>query len=154
MIADEYLGADSQHTLATAVQLLSRREHSREELRRKLSLKGHATSAIESVLDSLERDNLLSNERFVEMFIKSRVSRGFGPLHIQAQLYERGVEAELIATSLNINDSAWREHARDVQCRRFGEQQPTNYPERARRMRFLQQRGFTVEQITAAFKSD
>ncbi|MEO5703249.1 MAG: regulatory protein RecX [Gammaproteobacteria bacterium] len=136
----------------TAVNLLSRREHSTTELRRKLTGQGLDDSELDKVLARLTRDKLLSDERFVESFIQSRVSKGVGPLLIQAQLHERGIDSMLSAEFLDTHARQWRELAQTAQRKRFGETLPQNYTERAKQMRFLQQRGFTMEQINAAFK--
>ncbi len=138
----------------SAVNLLSRREHSTQELRRKLSGKGLEDSQLETLLERLTHDRLLSDERFVESFIQSRINKGAGPLLIQAQLHERGIDSTLAAEFLDVQAMQWRELARVVQHKRFGETQPQNYNERAKQMRFLQQRGFTMEQINAVFKPE
>jgi regulatory protein len=138
----------------TAINLLSRREHSTQELRRKLSGKGCDSGQIDNLLVCLARDKLLSDERFVESFIQSRIDKGVGPLLIQAQLHERGIDAAMCAGFLDMRARQWSELAQIVQRKRFGESLPQNYTERAKQMRFLQQRGFTMEQINAAFKPD
>lgn len=136
----------------TALQLLARREHSTQELRRKLSAKGFAIPEIEAALTQLTQDKLLSEQRFIESFVQSRISKGYGPLQIQGQLYERGVERSLIEASLDSKAQHWYEHARRVHGKRFGEHLPSDYNERAKQARFLQQRGFTLDQINAVFK--
>ena len=66
---------------------------------------------------------------------------------------EPGIDARLAGARLD--DSVdWAEQARTVRQRRFGDQVPKNYKERARQSRFLQYRGFTSEQIRAAMRSE
>jgi len=43
---------------------------------------------------------------------------------------------------------------REVREKKFGPEQPRDFRERNRQMRFLQQRGFTSEQIYAVFKDE
>ena len=138
----------------SGVRLLAQREHSTAELRHKLSAKGYAHNEIDAVIERLAHDGLLSDRRFTESYIRSRVAHGFGPLHVQAQLRERGIDAELSAEFLDLQGQHWRELAQTVRQKRFGPAQPGNYRERARQMRFLQQRGFTMEQINAVFKPE
>lgn len=137
----------------TALRLLARREHSAQELRRKLHDKDYPGSEIDALLERLARDKLLSDERFMESFIHARAAKGHGPLLIRAELEARGVARALIADAIAISAPQWREAARHVRHKRFGVA-PRDQHERARQMRFLQQRGFTAEQISAAFKSD
>ncbi|MEK7696353.1 MAG: recombination regulator RecX, partial [Pseudomonadota bacterium] len=60
---------------ARAVGYLSRREHSRAELARKLAPHAESAEEVEALLDVLERDNWLSNERFVDSLVHRRASR-------------------------------------------------------------------------------
>ncbi len=109
-------------------------------------------AVVDQALDTLRQERLLSDERFVEMLVHSRIGKGCGPLRIQSELREHGVSDELISAAVNVNDAQWRDAIRDVRCKRFGASLPDNIRERARQMRFLQYRGFTPEQIRAAFK--
>ena len=136
----------------TALNLLARREHSTAELHRKLTDKDFEPGEIDALLARLTRENLLSDERFTENFIQSRINKGFGPLHIQAQLRERGISATLITDSVKINAPQWREAAQQAKQKRFGPGPAGDYRKRAQQGRFLQQRGFTMEQISAALK--
>jgi len=63
-----------------ALDLVSRREHSRHELMQKLDKRyPNTTSIIEDVLDKLETNKILDDERFAEMYLNSRARKGFGP---------------------------------------------------------------------------
>lgn len=138
---------------ATALGLLARREHSTHELRRKLHDKGFPDSEIDGALQRLARDKLLSDERYIESFIRARISKGYGPLLIQAQLQERGIARALAQECVAARAPHWLDDARRAQRKRFGAA-PTDYQQRARQMRFLQQRGFTSEHINAAIRND
>jgi len=130
---------------------LARREHSEQELARKLSARGFAGEIVAETLAALVADRLLSNARFVEAFVNSRIQRGSGPQKIRAELRERGISDDLIDTSLDAYAGNWRELARQVREKRFGSSQPGDYRERSRQMRFLQQRGFSAGQIKGVF---
>jgi regulatory protein len=136
-----------------ALKLLARREHSGQELRRKLRAKGYAPGQVDAVTDALACEGLLSDERFVESYVQGRVRRGWGPLRIRAELGERGVEGELLNAYVDVNDGRWAEAVRTVRARRFGTAEPRDFRNRARQMRFLQTRGFTTEQIKHAMAS-
>ena len=133
-----------------AMDYLARREHTRLELNRKLQGKGFAADDIEKVLLDLSREGLQSDERFTEAFISSRLQRGSGPIKIAMELQQRGVVEELISLYLDERDSQWQTVAAKVREKRFGRLPPTDFKERARQMRFLQYRGFTMAQIQQA----
>ncbi|MGB5441140.1 MAG: regulatory protein RecX [Gammaproteobacteria bacterium] len=134
------------------MDFLARREHSEAELRRKLATRGFDADLIETTLAGLVAENLLSNTRFAEAFVHSRYQRGSGPQKIHAELRERGIDDGLIEESIAGYDQQWRERVREVREKKFGAGLPGDYKERARQMRFLQQRGFTPEQISSVFK--
>jgi regulatory protein len=137
-----------------ALDILARREHSISELREKLSARAehHEWEAdeIEAALEALIDDGLLSEDRFVTTFVGSYTRRGHGPVWIRAELERRGISGEAIAEALATADTDWREVAADVRRKRFGDQPPADFKERARQARFLQYRGFTAEQAIRA----
>jgi len=130
----------------SAIGYLSIREHATLELRQKLVKKGFEASVIDKVVIQLQADNLLSDERFVESYVRIRINKGFGPLRIQQALRERGISDEL----LNGRDEAWITRARLARQKRFGEELPQAKRELAKQIRFLQSRGFTTSQIQGA----
>lgn len=103
--------------------------------------------AIEAVLDALAARGLQSDVRYVEQYVVMRAARGYGPVRIRAELRERGVDAALIDDWLDERDPAWRERLRAAARKRFGTTAPTDFRDRARRARFLEQRGFGAELI-------
>jgi len=137
----------------SALAALARREHSAFELRRKLLDKGHDPAETDQVLTALIRDKLVSDERYVEAYTRSRVLKGYGPRYIAAALRERGVSQELIQQSVDGNNPVWRQRAAEARRKRFGVL-PGDYREKARQMRFLETRGFSAEQIRAALRQD
>ncbi|MBY0544585.1 MAG: recombination regulator RecX [Gammaproteobacteria bacterium] len=128
---------------ATALNLLARREHSRWELRYKLRKRYDAPDIIETVLDQLTEADWLSESRFVDVYIRSRANRGFGPVHIHQSLLQRGIKDELIQHYLyTLPDINWREQSEQVRIKKFGRALPTQYSDRIKQLKFLQYRGF------------
>ena len=159
--ADHAAEVDAAAKLAArAVRLLAVREHSVQELRSKLRRARTADGAddaddatIEAVLGDLQRDGLLSETRFVEAFVRSRLGRGQGPAKIRAGLMQRGVARELADDALDELDQRdrdeafWRDRAHAAQTRRFGAAPPADRADWAKRARFLSGRGFGTEVI-------
>jgi len=102
----------------------------------------------------LQHEGLVSDERFMEMLVKVRRARGFGPLWIKKELQDKGVHGELIAERLDVSGREWIEEIRRVRQKKYGVKQPNNFAERARQARFLQYRGFTYDQIRHAFEHE
>ena len=141
-------------TRRKALDLLTRREHSELELHRKLLIKGHAISDIETTIQALRQEKLLSNTRFTECYIRHRREKGYGPLRIHAELIARGIPEDMIEHHLNIADNDWFAYAKKVWQKRFKNSVPRDLHERAKQMRFLQYRGFTTDHINTIYQSD
>lgn len=137
-----------------AMGLLASREHSRRELERKLQLRGFGEADVAPELDALEKARYLSEERFTEQFVGSRARRGDGPLKIRSELKGRGVDEGLIEKELDHAEDDWLAKAEQVRCKKFGEPIPETFEERARQARFLQNRGYSMEQIRRVLKGD
>lgn len=137
---------DIQEIEQAAVRLLATREHTKAELRRKLSSRGDQ-DVLERVLDGLANQKLQSDERFVEQYIQSRQRKGFGPVRIRQELKERGVSSELIGDWLDERDKCWRELMKEACERKFGSEIPEDFKAKAKIARFLEYRGFVSEQI-------
>jgi len=137
----------------SALGYLARREHSRLELINKLSHKPFSEDVdLPSLCDSLEASNYLSDERFAEMFVRSRVSRGKGEMKIRYELRQRGVKEALIDAALLEEGVDWLILAREQREKRFGRAIPKDFKERARQSRFLAGRGFSGEIIGLSFQ--
>jgi regulatory protein len=128
-----------------ALKLLSRREHTRRELARKLAAHADDPTDIERVLDELESRGWLSESRAAEQLIHARRAR-FGARKIERELRDKGVSAEAVAAALPQLKEGDLEAARAVWRRRYG-RQPRGAAERARQVRFLQGRGFELALI-------
>ena len=137
-----------------AVRLLSRREHSTEELKRKLATKGYPEASIEAVLDKLGKKQWVSDQRFAANYVHHHARRGQGPVRIRAQLRQQGVTDDRIQQEMGAAERDWNGLAAEVRRRKFGAGLPKTAAERAKQARFLQYRGFNSDQIRAALKFD
>jgi len=130
---------------ARALRLLARREHSRAELRRKLAAHVEEGVDLDALLDDFTRRGWLSEARYIEQTVRAK-SRRFGPLKIAHYLREKGIDeagmakalAQASAGEADALEAAWRT--------RFGAP-PNDAAEKARQIRFLQGRGFSLGSI-------
>lgn len=137
-----------------AVRLLSRREHSTEELRRKLAQRGYPETSIATVLDKLGKKKWVSDERFVASYVHHHARRGQGPMRIRAELRQQGIADAQIQQEVGAPARDWNGLAAEVRRRKFGVALPGTAAERAKQARFLQYRGFNSDQIRAALTFD
>ena len=132
-----------------AMDLLARREHSFKELIQKLSNRFEEED-IRPALEKLRDENLQSDQRYLEAYIRFRKNKGFGPLKIEAELYPKGLDSEQIRAYLYAEDNDWAELCQQALVKRFTVFDKSNMKERAKCERFLMQRGFSHELIRAA----
>lgn len=131
-----------------ALKLLSQREHSRQELRRKLQGgEDVARAEVEALLDDLVERNWLSDARFAVAYVDANAAR-FGRFRLENELRERGVADDAIRDALaqlpNEDDELSR--AQEVWRKKF-RQPPQDAAERAKQARFMQTRGFGFDII-------
>src|SRR5665811_1463656 len=90
-----------------AVGYLCRREYGIEELRQKLLQRGSDVTLAEKVVGDLADEDLVSDERFTEMYVRTRMRSLFGPLKIRGELRARGISDHLIADALPKEQEVW-----------------------------------------------
>lgn len=130
------------------MRYLARREHSRDELARKLAPYAESPEILEGLLRELESKKQLSNERFAEARARS-LARKYGARHIRQDLKSRGVSDEIVS---NVSSANELERARAILKRKYHEP-VSSREEHARRARFLQSRGFSYDTIRSALSS-
>ena len=129
-----------------AMNLLARREHGHVELARKLLLRGADADMIEVELQRLTEDGLLSEQRYLESYIRSRANAGRGPMRIREELTQRGLQRGDVEQALNAADIDWDENMRELWQRRFTGQ-VVDLKDKAKQSRFLAQRGYEADAV-------
>lgn len=136
------------------MDFLARREHSFFELKQKLLIKYPELDPIQVdlALNQLQTENLLSDERFAESYIRYRKRKCFGYLHIKANLESRRVHHLIIAKYLYIDDDDWEKIALELVTKKVRDQSQIQYGSKSYRkiMRFMKSRGFTINEIIKA----
>ncbi len=128
---------------ARCLAALARREHSRAELVAKLG--DYEAADITAVLDDLAARGWQSDARFAESYLRGH--SGYGRLKMRHELEMRGIRGELLRDTLESAD--WFAAARAVYQKKYST--PASTPqERAKRQRFMAQRGFSYEEIQQA----
>lgn len=132
---------------SVAVRLLSRREHSAFEIRDKLQKRDFDEAEIEQTIIELQQGGWLSDERFAEAYIRMRQVKGFGPIRIAMELNERGVKESIVDNYLQADDEAWQQGLEQQYRKKYSNRSIADYNDKAKRIRFLQYRGFPLDAI-------
>ena len=128
----------------------TRREHSHAELVTKLRQFGADSQQIDDAMARLTDLDLQNDDRFAEVLVRTQLQRGRGERVIRQHMKQRGITPDHQELADQTIDTDWVARARALLHRRFGEQPATEQRERARQVRFLQYRGFSLSQALAA----
>mgnify|MGYP006228921547 FL=1 len=134
-----------------ALDLLSRREHSRKELYLKLTKRFESKENINLTLDRLEENNLLSDSRFAEEYVQARRRKGFGPIKITVELQNRGVNESLIFNEIQRFDD-WVSLARKSFKKKFPNGPSSDLKELQKQKNFLVNKGFSFNEIESVLE--
>lgn len=130
--------------------MLARREHSRKELLDKLALRGFERHEVEPVIADMAAQNWQNDGRYAECYIRQRIAAGYGPLRINYELQQRGIDSTALDAQAD-EQGGWQNLLLDVYSRKFDDETSLSQNEWLKRSRFLQQRGFSGEMIKCLF---
>lgn len=139
-----------------AMDYLARREQSFYELTQKLNKKFPESDSdlLVEVLDALKAENLQSDDRFTESYVRYRKSRGFAYLHIRADLAGRQVSEMVVGKYLVKTDEHWQISADLLAAKKLRSHEPLGFgsKEHAKLSRFLVSRGFFPAEVRKALE--
>lgn len=143
-----------------AIGLLSRREHSRKELAAKLSARGVSADDAETAVERMATEGWQDDQRFALSLARMRMSNGYGPIRIRAEIGTHGLSEDITIAALDAlrdsGDADWPERARDLVRRRYGSDVIVTRDPRMRRkvVDFLMRRGFDGDSIRHAMREE
>lgn len=134
--------------------LLTRREHSSQELARKLMARGVELEEAQAAVARLADAGWQDDTRFADLLVRSRANAGHGPIRIRAELGTHRLEREAVANAMEAFEGDWTANAKDLVRRRFGAGVREDRALQRKAAEFLVRRGFTADQIRAATRFD
>ena len=139
-------GLGFQPTLkGRALRLLSQREHSRQELERKLKPFEEVPGELAQALDFLQAKDFINEQRVLESVVNRRASK-LGASRVKQELQAKGLDPQAVSDALQGLRKTEVDRAREVWRKKFG-QPALDANERAKQMRFLLTRGFAAEAV-------
>lgn len=135
---------------ARALDILSRQEISRAELKRKLAPYAEDEEELDKLLEEFAERHWQSDERFAEAYIHSK-SRQHGTLRLKQALQAKGVDEETVREYLPSRESEL-ETAMAVLRKKF-KQPAADMKDKQKQIRFLAYRGFDMDTIQTALKN-
>ncbi|HHB6877479.1 TPA: recombination regulator RecX [Klebsiella pneumoniae] len=149
--------------LDRAIRILAMRDHSEQELRRKLVapvMSKNGPEALDATPDELEQvvawcieNRYLDDNRFVGQFIASRSRKGYGPARIRQELSQKGIARQVVDQAMRECDIDWVSLAREQAQRKYGEPLPSAFTKKVKVQRFLLYRGYLMEDIQEIWRN-
>ena len=133
-----------------ALDIISRREHSEKEVTSKLLKKFNEPDLIAATLSRLKDNNLVNDERYAEMYTQIRKRKVFGPKRIKYELSSKGIDDSLSSVIIE-DEGGWQEAAKNAFNKKFKKGIALEYKDKAKQKIFLQNRGFTFQEIDSVF---
>jgi len=136
------------------MDFLSRREHTKKELLTKMKNRVDSLDMLLNEIKKLESEGLINEQRYAEEYIRSRVIRGYGPIRIESELRNKGLDNVIINEGLSNAGDIWVDNAIKVLSKKFHFNQIDISDQKIllKMKRFLAYRGFNFDQINKAIK--
>jgi len=133
--------------LHKSIDLLSRREHSIQELQQKLLQREFLLEDISPVIDYLLEEDYLNEQRYTESMFRLRVNKGYGKRYIENELSQKGINSSQISSANEVQSIDWYLQAELAYSKKFGQKEIIGQKDKVKRIRFLQYRGFSTDEI-------
>lgn len=137
-----------------ALGLLTRREHSRDELVRKLKQRGVEADDAAAAVDRLAEAGWQDEARFAESLVRSRAGSGYGPAYIRAELGTHRLSGGVVEAAMAGYEGDWIDNARQLLQRRHPQALEGDRDACRKAANFLLRRGFDLAQVQTALAAD
>ncbi len=134
------------------LQLLARREHSFDELLHKSLARGYEKEQTVLVLQELAKEGWQNDRRYAEIYCRQRMAKGYGPVRINYELHQRGIDDFQLDAVMEDMGKDWMKVIEQTYRKKYSSLSSISRKEWAKRARFLQQRGFTFDMIQALLR--
>jgi len=134
------------------LDLLSRREHSFKEILLKLKDRVDSKDKLNEELIKIRDENLQSDERFTESYVRARSLRGIGPEKISYELISKGVNSNTIDGIIYSKEIDWMKILEKEYKKKYKSSADFSLDEISKAKKFFLQRGFNIELINEFFK--
>ena len=131
--------------LGRAIRYLSNREHSKEELIRKLTPHAQSAEELERVIQQLEAKGLQSNSRFAESLVRRKSDR-YGHRRVAEELRRNQIDTTITNQLIGQMRLTEFDRAKEIWEKKFGVI-ATEPKEMARQARFLAGKGFDADVV-------
>ncbi len=136
----------------SAIRFLSVREHAIQEITSKLTSRKYAIDIIDDVTERLIKQDYLNEQRYSDVYYRSRLNRGYGQKKISYELSGKGIKGSMIQASLEaIDEYEWLD-AITKQISKKVTNVPVSFPDKMKLFSKLTNRGYDLSEIKIAYE--
>lgn len=144
---------DTKKLTVTALAWLGRQEYSIAKFTKKLKDNHASDEQVQNIVEEFCARNWLSEQRYCEGFVRARIAKGQGKIRILNDGRGHQLDSDILNEAIDTQEVDWFELALGTYVKRYGsgtQVKSMDIKEKAKRMRFMQYRGFTMEQVDYA----
>lgn len=137
---------------ARALYWLGKKDYSVKDFQLKLDKVCEIEELKSALMENLVARDWLSDERYMQGFIRQKLAAGLGLNRIKQELTLHGIKSEVTVNYLETQEIDWFEQAKQTYLKKYGESEVTDFKEKSKRFRYMQYRGFGPDEIKYAME--
>lgn len=138
---------------ARALSLVAKREYNSHTLSTKLTQVGASRDHIDEIVHGFLEKRWIDEARYCELFIRAQLNKGHGLMRVKQDAQQKGIPADVLNKELGTLEIDWFQLAREAYNRRFLNKPIADIKDKQKRVRYLQYRGFSMEETLAAMQT-
>lgn len=135
-----------------ALTLVAKREYNSHTLSTKLTQLGAPIDCIDTVLSDFIERRWIDETRYCELFIRAQLNKGHGLMRIKQEAQQKRIPSDVLNKELGTLEIDWFQLAREAYNRRFLNKPIADIKDKQKRIRYIQYRGFSMEETLAAMQ--
>ncbi|WP_026973037.1 regulatory protein RecX [Aliagarivorans marinus] len=138
--------------VSAAMQLLSRRNYSEQQLFQKLLTKDFSDEQAQLACDYAIENGWLNDRIYAEQLVRSQFSKAYGPKRASMYLQSKGIAANLASEIVAEPDWDWYAALEKAFHRKYTASDLKNWQQRSKVSAYLYRRGFASDLINILYQ--
>lgn len=134
-----------------AITLLAKKDYSSGRMNRLLRKLTEKEEYVDRVVRHLSENHYLNDAQLIINLINQHIKKLHGPKRIKQEIRKKDLPQELIEQKIEESGIDWYSMAKEARIRKFSETQPIEQKKKAKQIRYLQYKGFSMNMIFEAF---
>lgn len=133
------------------IMLLAKKDYSSGSLSRLLKKLTEKEEYVDRVIRRLSDNYYLNDTQLITNLIDKHTRKLHGPTRIKQEIRQKGFPQELIDQKIEESGIDWYSMAKEASIKKFFDTPPSEQKEKAKQIRYLQYKGFSMDMIFESF---